>query len=159
MDILTANVQQVELSYLKRAIQSCGRVALILPEYLCHKHLHELKKRSYQYVFVGKEMYSDVEYFFSVHGTVSASLISRFKGVASGGIWQRWIKPAISGFSGEYKDESVSLPKSANMKGNVVVAFVNWLSGMVMGFLCLFAEIRLIMKLAFVKVLKNFFLF
>lgn len=119
-----------ESRYTFKSLSECHGTALILPEYLCRSYAMNLKVKNVEDVFVGKEVYFDIESHFSLKGLVPPYVIARWEGVGLGGIWERWRKLAMSGFT--YDMDSITVPpRPAKMSGNVIVVFAVWLVGVI----------------------------
>lgn len=128
---LQDDVARIEPKFLWDSLESCQKIAIIQPEYLCWQSANLLKrKRKLRDAFVGKEVYSDVEWYFALKGLLHPGIIRRFKGIVMAGIWN-WRMRMVVGSHNKYDGKSVEneTPKPASMRGNVVVIFAVWMCG------------------------------
>lgn len=138
IDRLKATVQVTELKHLQQRMHMCNRVAVILPEHLCYKFVHDLKSKGFHDAFVGKEVYSDVLHYFTLGGSVSPFVIKRFRGVGLAGIWEKWMNLVSKGY--EENKSNTESPKPASINGNILVVFVVWLGGLGLAFTFILSE-------------------
>lgn len=131
------NLIENESVELLRSLRRCQKVALLLPEYLCRNSSRMLKKVGHQSnVFVGKEVISDVEWLFSLRGSVPPHIPLRIKATYESGIWRRWENLAKR----VEADTGNTDVLAASMDGNIIVIFCVWFCGLAGSLLWLFAE-------------------
>lgn len=127
-------LRELELSYLLKDLIDCRRTALILPESKCEEYAKILRTINVPNVYVGKEVYLDLEWHFTLQGVVPPDVIWRWKGVQLGGILDKWMKlVSVSGHTKNEKNKNHGRgfpPQAAKMDGNVIVIFVVWLGGL-----------------------------
>lgn len=120
---------KTETKLLLERLIKCNRVALILPDALCHEYAEILRVRNnLKYAFVGKQSPSpEIEWMFRLIGPVPPHVPERISKAHESDLWSRWL-------SLEKRSNSASDnldPVAARMNGNVVVLFVAWIAGLI----------------------------
>lgn len=116
--------------YLHSALQSCENTALVIPEHMCRYHLRKLKKeKSHVEVHIGKEVYSDFGWFFSLRGIVPPHVAKNIQNLRVSGIWEWSVKISVINYSYKGAEHEIT-PTAANMHGNIVIIFAVWLVGL-----------------------------
>lgn len=142
--------------YLYNALQSCNNIALVTPEHMCKYYARKLKKeKSYAEVYIGKEVYSEFSWFFSLTGNIPPHVIKNTQSIRDSGLWEWAIGMSTSKFSFSDKDQVVP-PKSASLQGNIVIIFIVWFVGVLLGSLWFLVEIMPGIIAVFVKSLVIF---
>lgn len=132
-------IRNIEADVLYAQLQDCKRVALILPEYLCHEYSKRVKLETKRPdVFVGKELYTEIKWMFSINGIWPRQFTSRIKVLYESGHWLKWTKLFSKVDSTSMKNDEVT---SARMDGNIVVVFFVWMCGYLAAICCHFLEI------------------
>lgn len=136
-------VREAEEAYLYNSLATCKNTALILPESLCQRNAQNLKKdRGSRDVFVGKEIYSDIQWYFHLKGFVHPDVIRRYQWVSFTGIWEWWMKIIMKRNISMGKNEATKTkPKSVSIYGNVVIIFTIWGCGSCFAIFCFIAEL------------------
>lgn len=132
-------LMKIESLMLSKVLRECDRVALLEPEYMCWDHRRSLKKESsLTNIFVGKESISDVQWLFTLKGTIPPHIPKRITGVHEAGIWRRWERLVMKSEEGDTNKSKVA---AASMKGNVIIIFCVWVLGLIGGSIILLVEI------------------
>lgn len=120
-------LKEGELRLFDDSLRMCNRTAVILPENVCRKFANDLRADGYQYVFVGKELYSSsVAIAFSLKGFVPRYILRRIQGIQSSGIWERWSTFAKGN---DVLGSMENVPQGASMQGNIFIVFLLYLVG------------------------------
>lgn len=113
-----------ELPFLFDKLKKCDKVALILPEYLCHEYQQELRSGENENVFVGKESYTEFQWMFVFERLVPPHLPQRIKSVYESGVWERWTD-LVNGMMPVIVDsEENPKARAATMEGNISLIFL-----------------------------------
>lgn len=130
---LINGLRKEETNIMFNLLRACRHAALILPQHLCYNYSRKIKKDDHRTdVFVGKEVYSDIQWMFSFkrQGKLSRQVISRIKILHESGHWQKWTKLYYSDAK-QYNDynekENVV---AAGLDGNVVLIFDLFIVGL-----------------------------
>lgn len=133
---------QAEEFILLKQLQECNHVAIILPDYLCHKYARKLKADgNRRYVFVGEESYMKIQWMIFIHSSmIPYHFPRRLKGAHEAGVWNRWIqlfnfKQGSSSDGGEVD--------AAKIDGNVSLIFMLWMLGQGGAFVSFLFEISI----------------
>lgn len=139
LESLVKTVRQEETEIMYNLLRGCKKVALILPQHMCYDYSRKIKQvDSHPEVFIGREVYSDVEWLFSFkkQGSVPRQIIMRIKVLYESGHWQKWSRLFSGAGKNKETDERVV---AAGLDGNVVLIFYLWMCGLAGGcvYLCL----------------------
>lgn len=136
----TVKIRDLENHTLYERLRDCKQVALILPEYLCQVYARRVKVGSRRTdVFVGKEVYTEVEWMFSMKGIWPRQILTRIKVLYESGHWLKWVRLFKKGDA--FMEEGGGAVTAARMDGNIIVIFVVWISGQLIAICCHFLEI------------------
>lgn len=116
--VVAEKFKRMEAHLLNNLFWKCYKVAILLPEYLCKKYVHESRHRK-KLVSIGKEPYSDIDFLFTLEGFVPPRLIKKIKGLSEFGIWSKWEKIYNRG----EEEPPVDTVVAASMSGNIIVVF------------------------------------
>ncbi|CAL8135782.1 unnamed protein product [Orchesella dallaii] len=125
---------------LEEFMEQCNKTALVLPSFMCHQHkrrLHHLGRRD---VFVGKEIYTNPSFSFSLGGLIPPYIVKRLSGMGASGLWEWWMKIMHEG-SGLTYATNKSLRKPT-LDGNILVIFVLLIFGIFFALVCFVIENR-----------------
>lgn len=132
-----------EPKMLYETLEKCDNVALILPEHLSRQNARKLESDGkLENVFVGKELYSNIQWYFAMKGIVHPEDIRRFKAIAPAGIWEWWMNLVMTNSAFHEMSQSFS-PKPVSMNGNVVMIFSVWACGLAMAILLAISELTI----------------
>lgn len=143
-------VQAAEAEELFKLIRNCSKVALILPEHLCHENSKRLSKEArLPYTYVGKEGLSEIGWMFSLHGVgkITSQFLTRLKSAHESGHWHKWTRLFGSSTDVTVTIKANSRVVAARMDGNVILIFIVWMCGLSL------ALFRLIFETAFTNLL------
>lgn len=129
-----------EFGDLFESVKNCRGAALILRDHLCNKVHQDLVKLKVNNASIGKEMYSDVNFFFELKGHVSDSILKRIKGISASGIWDFLLR-LVSNVPTDHHNPQ-SPPRPASIHGNIIVIFSLWISGEMVSIVWFLFEIR-----------------
>lgn len=125
-----------------RDLSECQKVALILPEMMCHEFALQLKKlHESAVVSIGKESLYVQNTVFVLRGVMTPRIPRRIKGVQASGIWDWWVQFIHSRLKLYTVDDFEHL-KKPTMKGNILVVFSIWGIGLILGVSGLLLELR-----------------
>lgn len=123
---LHANLTQVELTMLQDSTAECKKTAVILPNFICKDIQKTLVKKQKPNVFIGKEIYSDIQWLFYLSGVVPPHVIQRIHRIGESGVWHWWMR-LLTG--SDLNGVITNIPEAASMRGNIVIVFVVWIFG------------------------------
>lgn len=131
-------LKEYDSEFLRKTFFDCKNVALILPENMCQDYLKKAKAGNIPHVFVGKELYSEVECSFSLKGAIPLSITKRIKSIREGGIWERWTNLIISAGP----TPVANVVAAAKMDGNIIIIYFILLLGLTLSLLVAIIEFR-----------------
>lgn len=147
-------MQNFESLILIESVEKCEKMAIVLPDHMCNEfHLSLVKGRNAKHVFIGRESYTDIYSTFELYGPIPPFVIKRLHRLGESGIWQRWIKLLSHGVTNRVSENSSV--QAANVNGNIVVIFILWVSGAVVGIICYLIELKLVVVQTCNKCLGN----
>lgn len=118
-------------AYLYSALKTCNNIALVIPEHMGRYHYRKLRREVPQaQVDLGKEVYSNFNWLFSLQGIVPPHVSKSIKNVRPSGIWEWSVKVSTNYDSSRDKNQVAIAPRAANMHGNIVIIFVVWFVGL-----------------------------
>lgn len=111
-------------------IDGCNKSAILLTRYDCSKVAKQLVDNKHKHVFIGKEAYKNVTEVYTLLGFIPTFLQRRIKSMEMSGIWEWWNRVIENRyiFVPDVKDE-LQLQRPT-MAGNILVIFVELLSGL-----------------------------
>lgn len=132
-------LQSMEKFEMLGSIEKCQRSAAILSAYMCKEFRNILVNQTkLQHVFIGQELYTDIDNTFSLQGPVPHFVLKRIHTIVESGIWEWWIN--LLSTSGIEDAKEGHPARAANMSGNIVVIFVVRMCGAVLAILCSISE-------------------
>lgn len=131
---------EFEEKILWREFSSCNKSALLLPVKLGHNYAKRLALQNSQ-VSVGKESYFESNVGFFVTGFVPPMILSRVWFLKASGVWERFDKITREMLSTSVYT-GVTIPKTPNMTGNIVIIFFLLGAGLSFAFLCFLLEVQ-----------------
>lgn len=139
---ISSRFKVIEKTYLYESLRSCSKMALILPELMCNQFAQNLTRiNKFKNVFVGKEVYSDSDWMFTLEGWIPLHVIKRFKGMGEAGVWKWWMQLVMSRYGHESRNEREP-PTPVHIGGNVIIVFTMWCVGIFIALQSFVVEIR-----------------
>ncbi|CAL8135801.1 unnamed protein product [Orchesella dallaii] len=122
-------------------MEQCNKTALVRPSFMCQQHKRRLHHLSRRDVFVGKEIYTNPSFSFSLGGLIPPYIVKRLSGMGSSGLWEWWMK-AIHKGSGLNSYTVNKALRKPTWDGNILVIFALLSFGIIVALLCLVIENR-----------------
>lgn len=111
-----------EWAWTKLSLEKCSKTAFVLAEPACNRLAIETKSRGSEFIWVSKQVFSEVGFGWIPSGNVRPEILSRLQGAHESGI-DNWLSQIARYTSKLYRSEATS-PKSASLSGNILVIFV-----------------------------------
>lgn len=122
-NVIKQNILDKQNSLVDKFMDECDNVALLVPEYLCHRQTKRLVRSGHVPVSIGNEIYSNVTWEYSLRGYISQFLLRRIKGVEAAGLWNWWQQFIETQYSTRLKEGMTPPPTKPSMAGNSVLIF------------------------------------
>ncbi len=146
------NVYDGQTKLIFDELKRCSEPSVwLLPDYLA-KNYFKLLLNANSYSNVGFESFLPPTLHLFIRGLVPISIIKRI-GMATNSVTLNWLQNLVSGRQFRIVQPNV-LPSRPNMKGNILVVFVIWGSGICLAVLFYILELR---NLIWQKCVKSFY--
>ncbi len=126
--------------FILKNLQECAeRVAWVLPYYVA-KHYSRILSSNSSYSHVGRKSFFPINFNFFMRGLISIHVVKRFLMAPTSGIID-WLQKSIL-WNHEGDTLTNLLPSKPSMKGNILIVFVIWSTGMIVSVCFYIFEMR-----------------
>lgn len=134
------NIKKEEEMIFLKLLEKCEKMAFAVPfqRSLEYQKTIARRKKFTGDLFIGTESLSEIDWMFYLAGSVPPHLIERIHKLEESGIWQWWVELLTSRIMENIKADHV---EAATMKGNTVVIFVVWITGVGFALICRILEL------------------
>ncbi len=116
-------------------LNNCNKTALLLPGFEANSLYYELKSEG-KSAFLGEDLDMSVEFGIKFLRRVNPQILVRMKSLYSAGLWNWWTKILVDDIIriiGGFSERNVEPLKASDMNGNIIVVFLIYCSGIIIG--------------------------
>lgn len=137
-DRIQETLRSEEKLKLEESLEECQKSAVIMPDYISKDVFKRLvMKRKIAHVFIGEELFSDIDWIYTIQGIIPPNIIRRVHRIGESGVWHWWMDL----FEGiKFVNENADHVEPASMTGNIVVVFSVWALGIGLSGMFIFLE-------------------